>query len=180
MEVEISRSPMQKNHVIVLVQKLVCHCSREMRRTWYLTSPHRIAESQNYRMIEAWRDLCRSSCPCPLLKEDHLYGVQVTFEYLQGWSSITPWSSLVHKCPCPDHLNTNLLLLVIVWMWECKGMQSLRKGLWVGKANVLKRFCKTISPSPTINSHSAFFTLTCNREKHRQDMCWKDARPGFV
>lgn len=122
-------------------------------------------------MTEVGRDLCRSSCPCPLLKEDHLYCVQVTLEYLQGWSSTIPWSSVLYtstSCTQDPAQTTYLLVLIVVWMWECKGMQSLRKGLWVGKANVLKRFCKMISPSPTIDSHTAFFTLTCNRKKERQ------------
>jgi len=46
--------------------------------------------SQNNRKAVVGRDLWRSSCPTPLLKQDHLEWlaqdhVQMAYQYLQGW-----------------------------------------------------------------------------------------------
>jgi len=46
--------------------------------------------SQNHRIVDVGRDLCRIFCPAPLLKQDHLdpiaqYQVQTGFDYLQAW-----------------------------------------------------------------------------------------------
>lgn len=40
-------------------------------------------ESQNHRLLQVRRDLCRSSGPTPLFKQGHLD--QMALEYLQGW-----------------------------------------------------------------------------------------------
>jgi len=55
---------------------------------------------RNHRMAEVGRDLWRSSCSTPLLKQGHLEPVdhdciRVAFEYLQGWR--------VHKLPRQPH-----------------------------------------------------------------------------
>ncbi|KAK4828172.1 hypothetical protein QYF61_024421 [Mycteria americana] len=49
-----------------------------------------LRESQNHRMAEVGRDLCRTFVQCPLLKQGHPEPlahdcVQTAFEYLQGW-----------------------------------------------------------------------------------------------
>lgn len=60
----------------------------------YLENPNSCSlcafPSQNHKMVEVGRNLCRSSDPTRLLKQDHLEHiaqdhVQVAFEYRQGW-----------------------------------------------------------------------------------------------
>jgi len=62
--------------------------SAELCWTWTLVLAVLLC-SQNHRMAEAGRDLWRSFCPTPLLKQGHLElvaqdNVRMAFEYLQG------------------------------------------------------------------------------------------------
>lgn len=140
MEVEISRTPMHKNQFIVVFGSLVWNTCPKISLSLHKGDDKDLIPgipSQNHKIAESLHDLgwkvpLQAILSMPLAEGRPPLPCPGDFWVSPRMELLGPLVlCVVHKCPCPDHLITYLLLLVIVWMWECKGMHWEKDCEWV-------------------------------------------------